>query len=127
MREIKFRNWDEHHKTMTYDVIPVGQIAYVKSDEAEWDNTLTLVGPSSILMQYTGLKDKKGVELYEGDILAPGLEVKWSDTKAQFVVIMEFMEFFGKHEFSLERMTTEAIGNIYKNPELLAPTEETEA
>lgn len=52
MREIKFRAWNKTAKTMITDV-----------------NRIDLVGTAEVLMQYTGLKDKNGKEIYEGDIL----------------------------------------------------------
>lgn len=74
-----------------------------------------------ILMQYTGLKDKNGKEIYEGDILSTGnLE------SGHRIVEVYFKDgcFYTKDEsFKKWRVagwrTTEIIGNIYENPELL--------
>jgi hypothetical protein len=63
------------------------------------------------LMQFTGLKDKNGKEIYEGDILQQGLVsggvtknvVEWQVNKFSDSVLL----------------TSEIIGNIYENPELL--------
>ena len=57
-REIKFRVWLNNQ--MCY---PGNEIAEIYFDGNPWDNS------SGILMQYTGLKDKNGKEVYEGDIV----------------------------------------------------------
>lgn len=83
----------------------------------------------AVLMQYTGLKDKNGKEIYEGDVLGYGdtYEVVWNETD-KFVegtgwcVKRIELNKYGKHDYShLWSMTTlpEVIGNIYENPELL--------
>ena len=73
--------------------------------------------------QFTGLKDKNGVEIYEGDILNIGeeypVEVMYSKKYASFGIWMKgwvFMHYF--HE-AVEPENCEVIGNIYDNPELL--------
>lgn len=76
-----------------------------------------------VLMQCTGLKDKNGKLIYEGDIVIrennPNvLIVTWFPNAAQFVFRspqVQDKEIY----FSPERMLCEIIGNIYENPELL--------
>ena len=70
MREIKFRVWDSDFKKMrylssTHDIIEfdengIGQYHNLQTGYGEW---------FGYLMQYTGLKDKNGKEIYEGDIV----------------------------------------------------------
>jgi uncharacterized phage protein (TIGR01671 family) len=69
-----------------------------------------------VLMQYTGLKDKNGVEIYEGDIVR-FLDIDGVDS----VTEVEFRE-GGFYPFApdfIHWCNVEVIGNIYENPELL--------
>jgi hypothetical protein len=78
------------------------------------------------VMQYTGLKDKNGKEIYEGDIL-----LDWEGLKRYVVEWNEKWACFQTRKLQNDRIememdtlhTAEAIGNIYENPELLAPSE----
>ncbi|WP_432352677.1 YopX family protein [Sporosarcina sp. A2] len=119
MREIKFRAWEKKMK----EIIPVHQIDFEKkmiNTESAWR-----LFDEIELMQYTGLKDKNGVEIYEGDIL------KESSTHPLVVFIKEghtqisFKDFgIPCEEFiyrnDIEDMDIAVVGNIYENPELLA-------
>ncbi len=73
---------------------------------------------------YTGLKDKNGKEIYEGDILVIDYgrgktigQVEWMDDISTYAIA----KVDGGHSFSLQhsRRSDEVIGNIYENPELL--------
>lgn len=83
-------------------------------DDTKWDKTRDFE-----LMQYTGLKDKNGKEIYEGDIIAfPTYKtvIEWSDKHAAYKPWCEYME---GHDNIEEGEPIEVIGNIYENPELL--------
>ncbi|GAH04127.1 unnamed protein product, partial [marine sediment metagenome] len=85
-----------------------------------------------VLMQYTGLKDCKGKEIYEGDIVEyyfykETAIVKWSDhfSRLHLHFIGEYREHLkNKHgiyifDWTYPKMELKIIGNIYENPELL--------
>lgn len=70
--------------------------------------------------QYVGLKDKKEIEMYEGDIVLTkdGRKaiIEYSDVYASY-----FLDYIGwcDNDFLFDTMELEVIGNIYDNPELL--------
>ena len=133
MREIKFRAWDKYAKKMIFD-FAVSQ--YNKF--SGWINCVYCglkVGSGGsddyILMQYTGLKDKNGKEIYEGDILENSnienkegnkekIIVKWSDDISSFGNDndIDFTYCVG-YVFDGDPEEMIIIGNIYENPELL--------
>ena len=108
MREIKFIAWREKDKFMFH----VDKINF----NTEKVNDFT----DCILMQYTGIEDKKGVGVYEGDIVKGQVWigiVKWINYSWQvhrFDADGEVEEWFIINDYPFE-----VIGNIYENPELL--------
>ncbi len=117
MREIKFRAWDETNKVMENDV-NVNQGKAVKYGY-QWFNAGNTVYDSE-LMQYTGLKDKNGKEIYEGDIVLCDRNINDAFDKTTFLIgIDEYFRYQGVsklgNEISVEEFKcAEVLGNIYE-------------
>lgn len=116
MREIKFRYWCRYECEMYPK-------AYMEEhmDLAFMSELLEAAQKRYILMQYTGLTDRNGIEIYEGDIIQEDLDswgiVVWNEEHAMFSV---YMQNVGPNEM-LSDFTKggKIIGNIYEHPELL--------
>ncbi len=106
MREIKFRAWDKSRNVMVNDV-STGTITIWNS----FDN-VSSEAKDCDFMQYTGLKDKNGKEIYEGDIV----QFRDEGKKEYSSNIQEVTMHTGCY-WSITDWTI--IGNIYENPELL--------
>nr|DAY42623.1 MAG TPA: YopX protein [Caudoviricetes sp.] len=118
MRKIKFRAWDKLNKEMiNFESINFQErrvykdtVSYRKFNDIE-------------LMQYTGLKDMKGKEIYEGDILFETFREEY------FKVVFENGSFrveVDEYSLDLEDYANicEVVGNIYENPELMEEKDE---
>jgi len=134
MREIKFRAWLEGtHDNLTipkpvmeYGVVLSTEGNYL-SVEAGWD--IQGEYPTIPVMQFTGLKDKNGIEIYDGDILSKTYsddlddetetvlrKVIWDKNHACFILSNAHVAF--------DVYKCIVVGNIYENPELFKKEEQ---
>ena len=119
-REIKFRIWDIENKEMLKvqeldfeSTFYGGRIAIRPDQYNDYFDTEDM-----ILMQYTGIDDKNGKEIYEGDI------VKYENMTGKIMFfngsfIMSNFEETEEWELGVINEELEIMGNIYDNPELL--------
>lgn len=127
MRDIKFRIWDTENnemlKVQELDFEPTfygGRIAIRPDQYNDYFDTEDM-----ILMQYTGLHDKNGKEIYEGDILrfneVDTAIVEWNEKYAYFMVrpIQDYYFDSDVLGHAIEYNNAEIIGNIYENEDLL--------
>lgn len=126
MREIKFRAWDKEDEVMI-DWFWLSSEGYLYETPATVYDTPHLElerNDDLIAMQYTGLKDAKGVEIYEGDI------INYERRGKEQVGIVEYYASACSFLLSdthlllsagafVPYFVGEVIGNIYENPELL--------
>lgn len=126
MREIKFRVWDKSNKIM-YEKAMVGNfpdtVPVVWTDYGCREGWYHIEPKECEVMQYTGLKDKNGTEVYEGDVLKVYDDFFRNGLDDEYGIIK-----FDKGRFYLNTFKNylneswinfEVIGNIYENPELL--------
>ena len=148
MREIKFRAWDKAMNWMVYDVQNAYDGMWSDKNTDEINDHYNYVSTMQSFMnekefgfmQYTGLKDKNGVEIFEGDIVKfdarshyhPEVYAWEYESKGVGVIRFEMGGYVlrGKEEshileslfgilMNYEEIELEIIGNIYEDPELL--------
>ena len=116
MREIKFRQWISKYRQMEYGA---GMVS-----PGHWQGFSDICFEYNPIMQFTGLLDSQGKEIYEGDIcfcdddnIYTGVimerTVNWNNNKSRFDLAGKSFEFYA---------SVEVIGNIYENGNLLKTT-----
>ena len=129
MKEIKFRFWDLNSKKWAGNMglYQDGQIG----DFSEcFHNDAGKNGEHYIAQQYTGQKDCKEKEIYEGDIVKIILNTSSFDYAGEEVMNLEvkyhpkagFKAYWGNNDVNYASLVnSEVLGNIFENPELLHP------
>jgi uncharacterized phage protein (TIGR01671 family) len=129
MRQIKFRAWDDGVMYHTNDYAN-------ENNYGEYDHLYFFfqqIRGDAPLMQFTGLTDKNGKEIYEGDIVEDFfgriMQVQWWNYRLCWVAITEtnfhhadlfdWVDYDYEKEEKRSTARVEVIGNIYENPDLL--------
>lgn len=119
-REIKFKAWDKNNKRWVTNENSISSICL------NYDDNTLYVFSRYELVQLTGRKDKKGKEMFEGNLLkvsetaqnnAGVCEIKWNSYYAKFTGVRAGRAM----EYSIDWLAEygEIIGNIFESPELL--------
>jgi len=113
MREIKFRVWNKDKKEWEKHALGMGTDGALCTNHNE----------DFELSQFTGLHDKNGKEIYEGDIVkAPAFSTAPTQVQHQhgaFVLVTHDNDGVHVFSFATPNVAKEVIGNIYENPELI--------
>jgi len=134
-RTIKFRMWncvksDPSKSKMFYDLVQVmeclkQQVLFDNKSNPRFDIEYNHVGDGTVFMQFTGLLDKNGKEIYDGDIRRATYFCQ--SEQCEHIAVMEWNSnlngwvWVAVRGYWDEWMGTEVIGNIYETPNLINP------
>ena len=121
----RYRAWDTTNKEMfkdTFSITESGQVVVVEQEDVMCPPDYVFVD-NLVIMQSTGLKDKNGKEIFEGDIVKMSKDVYSEPT--YYEVVRHYGGAYRleskQHgcELWLRHTDCEVVGNVYENPELL--------
>ena len=116
-REIKFRAWIANNMQKVERLDEIG--IHGEKSGFSWSS---IDDENFALMQYTGLKDKNGAEIYEGDLISYKAEDMEQESTARVGFSGgSFVADFGGGFFFVNQIAKESrvIGNVYENPDLI--------
>jgi len=117
MRVLRFRAWD--HGTNKWHRF--NNLEFIK--EADFETiTIKAIDGLCIFEQYTGLDDKNGKDIYEGDIVSTN--TIWYSRISPITEVVEYQSDgkyapFGSNDYAWDLSKTEIVGNIHENKDLL--------
>jgi uncharacterized phage protein (TIGR01671 family) len=125
MRSFRFRAWDKKNKIMLpvccWEMGAVGYISTGSYDDIDGNEKTGGVVQEYEIMQYTGLEDRNGKRIYEGDIVEASFKQYYDHHPRHVLIKYEDGCFCAKEEIELYNFNSECkvVGNIYENPELM--------
>lgn len=123
-RPIKFRAWDRDREEMFDDLLGTGYEAKRALMGLELHEYLRMVGGAFedyVPMQFTGLLDKNGKEIYEGDILTYSVQ---GDKQTPTYIVENMCDLYARCNdsdsyYRMDESSLEIIGNIYESSDLI--------